>query len=209
MRCTIVALTLAAAVVAAGCGDKGASGAGGCEKVKRPAPRSVKANPPPGVLDPSKTYSLHFETSCGTFVVRLDLESAPNTTSSLVTLASHGFYDNTVFHRIVPDFVIQGGDPTQTGAGDPGYSTTDVPPGDARYTKGVVAMAKTPTEPRGTAGSQFFVVTAGDAGLQPDYAIVGKVVSGIDVVDRIGKLGSASGRPTKTVVVRRARVVVS
>jgi peptidyl-prolyl cis-trans isomerase B (cyclophilin B) len=209
VRCTIAAVTLAAALVAAGCGNKSASGAGGCEKVKRPAPRSVKASPPPGVLYPSKTYSLRFETSCGTFVVRLDLKSAPATTASLVKLTSHGFYDNTIFHRIVPDFVIQGGDPTQTGAGGPGYSTDDAPPSDARYTKGVVAMAKTPSQRSGTAGSQFFVVTAGDAGLSPDYAIVGKIVSGMDVVDRIGKFGSTSGRPTKTVVIRKARVVVS
>jgi peptidyl-prolyl cis-trans isomerase B (cyclophilin B) len=209
VRCTVVILTLAAAIVASGCGDKSASGAGGCEKVKRPAPRAVKASPPPGILDPSKTYSLRFETSCGTFVVRLDLKSAPTTTASLVKLASHGFYDNTIFHRIVPDFVIQGGDPTQSGDGGPGYSTDDAPPANARYTEGVVAMAKTQTEPSGTAGSQFFVVTAGDAGLAPDFAIVGKVVSGMDAVERIGKLGTSSGRPTRTVVIRKARVVVS
>ncbi len=83
--------------------------------------------------------------------------------------------------------MIQGGDPTGTGTGGPGYSTVDKPPANAKYTHGVVAMAKTATEPAGTAGSQFFVVTAPDAGLPPDYAIVGKVTKGLDVVDRIGE----------------------
>ena len=76
-----------------------------------------------------------------------------------------------------------GGDPTQSGSGGPGYQTRDVPPGDASYVKGVVAMAKTQAEPRGTSGSQFFVVTGADIGLPPDYAIVGTVTDGLAVVD--------------------------
>ncbi len=100
-----------------------------------------------------------------TFVVTLDPESAPATAASLVALAEAGFYDDTVFHRIVPGFVIQGGDPTQTGGGGPGYQTVDVPADDAAYTHGVVAMAKAGPEPPGTAGSQFFVVTGADVGL--------------------------------------------
>lgn len=199
-----------AALAASGCGGGSGSSAGGCEDVTAPKPRSETSQPPPGVLDPRKTYSLHFETSCGTFVVRLDPRLAPKTTASLVHLASHGFFDDTIFHRIVPGFVIQGGDPTQTGEGGPGYTTTDPPPAAARYTRGVVAMAKTQAQPAGTAESQFFVVTAGDAGLPPEYAIVGKVSSGMDVVDRIGKLGDEStGDPTKTVVLRKVSVVVS
>jgi cyclophilin family peptidyl-prolyl cis-trans isomerase len=206
----LVAILLSLAVVAAaGCGGKGASSAGGCESVAPPKPRSESRTPPPGVLDPAKTYSLRFETTCGTFVARLDQKLAPHTAASLVALARSGYYDDTVFHRIIPGFVVQAGDPTQTGAGGPGYSTADAPPANARYTKGVVAMAKTQAEPPGTAGSQFFVVTAGDAGLPPDYAIVGKVSSGMSVVDRIGKLGDQSGTPTETVVVRKASVVVS
>ncbi len=78
-----------------------------------------------------------------------------------------------MFHRIVPGFVIQGGDPTQSGNGGPGYSTVDTPAQDTTYTQGVVAMGKTASEASGTAGSQFFVVTAQDAGLPPDYAVVG------------------------------------
>ena len=99
--------------------------------------------------------------------------------------------------------------PTATGTGGPGYSTVDPPPKSARYTHGVVAMAKTGTDPPGTAGSQFFVVTAKDAALPPDYAVVGKVTSGLDVVDRIGKLGDASEQPTQPIVIDHVRVQTS
>ena len=102
--------------------------------------------------------------------------------------------------------MIQGGDPTATGTGGPGYSTVDTPPKNAAYTHGVVAMAKTATEPAGTAGSQFFIVTVKNAGLPPDYAIVGKVIQGLDVVDHIGTLGDASQQPTQVVEIQRATV---
>ena len=99
--------------------------------------------------------------------------------------------------------MIQGGDPTQSGAGGPGYSTVDRPPSDAAYVKGVVAMAKTQAEPAGTAGSQFFVVTGDDIGLPPDYAIVGKVTKGLDVVELIDTQGdAATEQPLRPVVVR-------
>jgi cyclophilin family peptidyl-prolyl cis-trans isomerase len=147
-----------------------------------------------------------FSTNCGDFTVQLDAETAPNTAASLVMLAENGFYDDTIIHRIVPQFVIQGGDPTGTGSGGPGYKTVDKPPADARYTKGVVAMAKTGAEPAGTSGSQFFVVTGDDIGLPPDYAIVGEVTGGLDVVEHIGTLGDASEQPTETIVIQSVRV---
>ena len=142
-------------------------------------------------------------------MIALDQTLAPHTAASLVSLARAGFYNRTIFHRIVPGFVIQGGDPTQTGAGGPGYKTVDRPPASARYVKGVVAMAKAQLERPGTSGSQFFVVTAADAGLTPDYAIVGRVTRGMSVVDRIGKLGDASEHPTQTVEIERVRITVS
>jgi cyclophilin family peptidyl-prolyl cis-trans isomerase len=138
----------------------------------------------------------------GTFAIRLDAKDSPHTVASFEKLARKGFFDGTIFHRIVPGFVIQGGDPSGSGSGGPGYTTTDPPPADARYTKGVVAMAKTSQQPAGTAGSQFFVVTGADAGLPPEYALLGKVVSGMDVVEKIGELGDPqTERPTKRVVV--------
>jgi len=118
-----------------------------------------------------------------------------------------GFFAGTRFHRIVPGFVIQGGDPTQSGSGGPGYSTVDPPAQDARYEKGVVAMAKTGVEPPGTSGSQFFVVTADDAGLPPDYAIVGRVTDGLDVVMAIDAQGDAATElPLKPIVVESVTV---
>jgi cyclophilin family peptidyl-prolyl cis-trans isomerase len=164
--------------------------ASGCKQVPQPAGKGVgDLKKPTEKLDPDKTYELTFNTNCGKFVVQLDQKTAPNTSASLVYLAKQKFYDGLTFHRIVPDFVIQGGDPTGKGDGGPGYSTVDKPPADAKYTKGVVAMAKTQDEAPGTSGSQFYVVTAADAALPPDYAVVGKVVSGQDVVDLIGTKG--------------------
>jgi cyclophilin family peptidyl-prolyl cis-trans isomerase len=160
-------------------------------------------------LDADKTYRLVFQTNCGDFTITLNQKVAPNATGSLVSLAKRGFFDDTFFHRIVPGFVIQGGDPTGKGTGGPGYATHDRVPQNAAYVHGVVAMAKTVAEPPGTAGSQFFVVTSADAGLPPDYAIAGKVTSGLDVVDRIGKLGDAQEQPTRPIVISKVRVETS
>jgi cyclophilin family peptidyl-prolyl cis-trans isomerase len=175
--------------------------ASGCKQVSAPKPKpDGGAKKPTQPLDASKAWTLTFKTNCGAFTVKLDLKSAPKASASMVSLAKAGFFKNTIFHRIVPGFVIQGGDPTGKGTGGPGYSTRDKPPANAAYTKGVVAMAKSGQEPAGTAGSQFYVVTGADAGLPPDYAIIGKVVKGLPVVERIGKLGDANEQPTQTVV---------
>ena len=158
---------------------------------------------PKAQLDPAKTYVATVTTNCGEFQIALDAKRAPKTGGAFKALADAGFYDGTSFHRIVPGFVIQGGDPTQTGTGGPGYSTVDAPASGATYKKGVVAMAKTEDEPAGTAGSQFFVVTGDDVGLPPDYAVAGTVTDGLDVVERIGALGDpATEQPLQPVVVR-------
>jgi len=180
-----------------------------CAKVRQPKPhRPGVLKPPTTRLDPSKRWLLTFRTSCGTFVVLLQPKTSPHATASLVALARRGYFDGTVFHRIVPGFVIQGGDPTQTGTGGPGYTTVDTPKATTRYLRGDVAMAKTSIEPRGAAGSQFFVMTA-DAPLPPDYAVVGRVVAGAGVVQRVGKLGDRAdpnGTPTQVVVIDRITV---
>lgn len=142
-------------------------------------------------------------TSEGSFAVRLDVTDSPNAVGSFEQLARKGFFDGTIFHRIVPGFVIQGGDPTGTGTGGPDYTTIDTPPADTRYVRGTVAMAKTAQEAAGAAGSQFFVVTGASTGLPPDYAVLGQVVRGLTVVDRIGRLGNPqTEKPTKRVVIR-------
>jgi peptidyl-prolyl cis-trans isomerase B (cyclophilin B) len=156
------------------------------------------------LLDKSKAYTVNVLTNFGSFEIRLDVGDSPCTTSSFAALVRRHFFDGTRFHRIVPGFVIQGGDPTATGRGGPGYSVRDVPPRNSLYTEGVVAMAKSPTEPSGTSGSQFFVVTAVNAGLQPEYAILGVVTKGLKVVRKIGKLGNpVTEKPTRRVVVLR------
>jgi len=153
------------------------------------------------------TQELVFETSRGAFTVALEPDSSPATTSSMLDLARKGFFDGTHFHRVVPGFVIQGGDPTGTGTGGPGYKTVDPPEPGTRYTKGVVAMAKAAAEPPGTAGSQFFVVTAEDAGLPPEYAVIGRVNDGLDVVEEIGRLAErGSERPSERVVIESVTV---
>jgi peptidyl-prolyl cis-trans isomerase B (cyclophilin B) len=184
-----------------------------CRRVSTPQPKPNGGERRPHArLAPGATYDVRLQTNCGSFTIRVDQRRSPATAASFVSLAHRGFFDHTTFHRIVPGFVIQGGDPTGTGTGGPGYSTRDVPSQATTYTKGVVAMAKTGSEPAGTAGSQFYVVTGADAGLQPDYAVLGRVVRGLGVTDRIDKLGDPSsgeaGTPLQPVVISRATVSV-
>jgi peptidyl-prolyl cis-trans isomerase B (cyclophilin B) len=209
-------LALALVVVAAGCGGGGGaetavSDREECEQVEPPEQqRKTTSQKPTEPLDGTRTYRLVLATSCGEFTIELDPEAAPNASASLVQLARSGYFDGTTFHRVVPGFVIQGGDPTGTGSGGPGYSTVDPPPATAAYTEGVVAMAKTPSDPAGTAGSQFFVVTAQDAGLPRDYAVVGRVTQGLDAVRRIEALGDRqTERPRQPVVIERVTVEMS
>ena len=215
MRAQLV--LIASLAFLAGCGgddsettESVVTGADECASVDAPEARDPEPSEAPAEpLDTSKTYTLTFDTSCGSFTVTLDQELAPTTAASLVALANAGYFDDTIFHRVVPGFVIQGGDPTQTGGGGPGYSTVDPPPADAAaYTKGVVAMAKSGVEAPGTGGSQFFVVTSETAAdvLTPDYSIVGEVTEGMDTVERIDALGVGDGPPSQPVVVNGVTV---
>jgi cyclophilin family peptidyl-prolyl cis-trans isomerase len=158
------------------------------------------------LLDPARTYTVTVRTNLATFAIELNVKDSPCTTSSFASLVRRKFFDGTRFHRIVPGFVIQGGDPTGTGTGGPGYTVRDIPKINTTYSKGVVAMAKSLNAPRGTAGSQFFVMTANST-LPPDYAILGKVASGLDVVERIGRLGHATNeKPRRKIVVLRMTI---
>jgi cyclophilin family peptidyl-prolyl cis-trans isomerase len=177
---------------------------GTCQEAKEPESKEADLDrpslkPTPGIVT--------FATSCGTFTVRLDTERAPKTSASVAFLVKQGVYDDTTFHRVAPSFVIQGGDPLGDGTGGPGYFVDERPPDDLIYSRGVVAMAKSPAEPPGRSGSQFFVVTApADAGLQPDYALVGEVEDGYETVERIEALGEVGGDgpPSQTVVIEEA-----
>jgi len=227
----LTALLCALALVLAACGDDDAASApakdaktteqkaaeppaedrAGCRDVEQPPPRDGGGQTKPRqALDPGKTYEVVLRTSCGDFTIRLDQKTSPKVAAAFAALARSGFLDDTIFHRIVPGFVIQGGDPTASGTGGPGYSPTDRVPPDAAYVPGVVAMAKAGNEPAGTAGSQFFVVTGPDAGLTPDYALLGKVTKGMDVVQAIGELGDpasgGTGAPLQSVAIEKAKV---
>ncbi len=208
---------LALALAACGGGSKQSSeqtttDANGCIPASAPATGARSETKPTARLSPSKTYDVTFRTNCGSFTIRLATKTSPATTASFASLTRKGFFDHTIFHRIVPSFVIQGGDPTATGTGGPGYTTIDPPPASTRYTLGVAAMAKGANDPPGAAGSQFFVVTAADAQLPPEYAVLGKVVRGLPVVQKIGRLGDPAsggeGTPTETVEIQKATVHV-
>jgi cyclophilin family peptidyl-prolyl cis-trans isomerase len=200
----VVAVGVVAAIlIARGGGDDSGSGTGaaGCREVEVPEPKEVSFEAPKQTVKRSDRLSAEVETSCGTFTIELDAARAPKTVNSFAFLAREGFYDELSFHRVVPGFVVQGGDPLGDGTGGPGYSVEEKPPPNLAYTKGVVAMAKSPAEPPGRSGSQFFVVLGPDAGLPPEYALVGRVSDGFDVVERIGELGQPNERPKQTVVI--------
>ena len=221
----VLVLCVACALLVAACGEDDDGGGetaatpapteaapAGCEAAEAPEPKGEgDLKKPTGQLDPAKTYVATVSTNCGDFEITLDPQRAPKTGGSFKSLADKGFYDGTTFHRIVPGFVIQGGDPKGDGTGGPGYSVAEPPPKDLMYGKGVVAMAKTGAEPAGTSGSQFFVVTAEDAGLPPDYALLGKVSAGQDVVDKIGvaEIDPATEQPAEPVVIRSVKVAES
>jgi cyclophilin family peptidyl-prolyl cis-trans isomerase len=151
-------------------------------------------------------------TNCGTIRILLAVRRSPKTTSSFAGLVRNGFYDGLTFHRIAKpggnDYVIQGGDPRGDGNGGPGYSVVEKPSKRTRYVRGVVAMAKTATDPPGTSGSQFFIVTARDTRLPPEYALLGRVVGGDRVVSRIARLQTdpVSEMPIDPVVIASARI---
>lgn len=206
----LVAVGIVAAILISrsGGGDdsSAATGANGCKEVEKPEPKHVSLKAPKQTLKKGEELTAVVRTSCGSFDIALATGEAPKTANSFAYLAEEGFYDGLTFHRIVPEFVIQGGDPLGTGTGGPGYKVVEKPPANLAYTKGVVAMAKSGAEPPGTSGSQFFVVTSADAGLPPEYALVGKVDKGMDVVEKIGKVPTEGERPTEPVVMEKVTI---
>lgn len=214
----LLAISLSIAALLGGCGSDDEGGGdgggetstettaqtspGGCREVGPAESRQTQLPPPPEqAVTPGERLTAVVETSCGTFKIALDTERAPKTVNSFVYLSEQGFYDGLAFHRIATDFVIQGGDPLGNGTGGPGYSVDETPPSNLAYTRGIVAMAKSEVEPPGRSGSQFFVTLPGDLGLPPDYALIGKVSEGIDVVDRIGALGNPDQSASRTVLI--------
>jgi cyclophilin family peptidyl-prolyl cis-trans isomerase len=159
---------------------------------------------PPMVIDAEKRYTATMVTSKGTIVIALDPIAAPKTVNNFVFLARYHYFDGVGFHRIIPGFVIQGGDPEGTGMGGPGYRFADELPKPGRYPVGSWAM---PNAGPNTNGSQFFIITgAHGAGLPPQYSLFGAVVSGGDVVQAIDAIGTSSGKPAERVVMESVTI---
>jgi cyclophilin family peptidyl-prolyl cis-trans isomerase/predicted small secreted protein len=180
----------------------------GCDAAEAPKPKSTSFKKPTVKPDRNAKLTAVVDTSCGTLEIKLDSRRAPKTAASFSFLARKGFFDGLPFHRIVAGFVVQGGDPKGTGEGGPGYSVVEAPPENLKYTKGVVAMAKTELEKPGTSGSQFFIVTGQDIGLPPDYALVGEVSKGMDVVDKLAEVPADpnAGTPVAPVLINSIEI---
>ena len=154
---------------------------------------------PPMTIDPSKNYTATVATTAGTFTIDLDAKSAPTTVNNFVFLANKGYYHCVIFHRVIPSFMDQTGDPTGTGDGGPGYTIPDELPAkaadaSAQYPLGSVAMANTGQPDSG--GSQFFIVAGPEGESLPNsYTLFGQVQSGMDVVNKINAQGSTAGVP--------------
>ncbi|HXQ58871.1 MAG TPA: peptidylprolyl isomerase [Acidimicrobiales bacterium] len=199
--------TADAAAVAAGCPHDPT-------QVLKPA---TYTSAPAMAIDTTKTYTATVKTDVGTFVITFDAKQSPISVNNFVFLAQKGFFNCVSFHRVIPGFVVQGGDPTGTGTGGPGYKYAEKGPAPAanpamQYPLGSVAMANSnspaTTDPN-TNGSQFFIVTGAQGeSLPPDYTLFGQVTSGMSVVDQISTDGSASGTPP-TIIHRMLTVTVS
>ncbi len=188
----------------------------GCRHVPAPAPRTGEpASEPTGQLDPAHSYTVLLTTNCGPIVIALAVGEAPKTTASFAHLVQIGYYNDLTFHRVVPGFVIQGGDPNGDGTGGPSWQIVEPPPANLRYTKGVVAMAKGGSAPAGASASQFFIVTGSTVNLPPVYALVGHVVGGERAVEAIARVpteapaeGGPPSKPRAPMVIEHATLSV-
>jgi cyclophilin family peptidyl-prolyl cis-trans isomerase len=162
------------------------------------------ATAPPMIIDPAKRYTAEMVTTKGDLTIALDPIAAPRTVNNFVFLSRYHYYDGIVFHRVIPGFVLQGGDPEGTGRGGPGYKFEDELPARGRYEIGSLAMANAGPN---TNGSQFFIVSGPDGtSLPPSYSLFGQVVKGLDVVKAIESVGSRSGAPSEDVVIESVSI---
>ncbi len=161
-------------------------------------------SPPPMCIDPQRRYQAEMVTSKGTMTIALDPLAAPRTVNNFVFLARYHYFDGIVFHRIIPGFVVQGGDPEGTGRGGPGYRFADELPPPGRYEVGSLAMANAGPD---TNGSQFFIISGPDGvRLPPQYSLFGKVVKGLDVVAALDATGTRSGKPQERVTIESVTI---
>lgn len=173
------------------------------------APRQQQFRSAPELgIDPAKRYTATMSTSMGEMVIALDPVKAPNTVNNFVFLALHHYFDGIVFHRIINGFVCQGGDPTGTGRGGPGYRFEDELPRSGQYEIGSVAMANAGPD---TNGSQFFLISGpSGAQLPPQYSLFGKIVKGLDVLDAMQRVSTdRNDRPHEDVVINSVTIAVA
>ena len=163
------------------------------DQVKKEDNPKTMAAQPEMQIDQNKTYTATLKTSEGDIEIALNAKQTPITVNNFISLSRSDFYNNTIFHRVIKGFMIQGGDPTGTGSGDPGYKFNDEP-FEGEYTRGIVAMANSGSN---TNGSQFFIIH-GDTPLKKDYVIFGKVTAGLDVVDKIATAPTQPGGESST-----------
>ena len=206
------ALAASAVLALAGCGSDDGSGDGGSSGAETTAISGETECPPEGgaevratsfeqappmCIDEAKTYTATMTTDAGEVTIELDAKQAPETVNNFVVLARYKYYDGLTFHRVIKDFMAQGGDPSGDGSGGPGYEFDDELPEQGDYEIGSVAMANAGAN---TNGSQFFIIT-GDAGVQlpPSYSLFGKVTQGMDAVEKIEADGSAGDGAPATV----------
>jgi cyclophilin family peptidyl-prolyl cis-trans isomerase len=214
----LVALLLCLGLVATACGGSGKdsasppkAGADGCDHSK-PAAASEKRgtfSKPDTVLDPGEKAEIDMVTSCGDLKIQLDTDKANPIPNSVAFLVRKKFYDGLTFHRIITDFVLQGGDPNGNGTGGPGYEVVGTPPRDYRYRLGDLAMAKTGMAPAGASGSQFFVISGPSGqGLPPEYGILGHAgdEESLATIRAIDALGVRDGPPSEPVLIESMRL---
>ena len=183
--------------------DIGGVACDGTEPAAASATKPEFDAPPDLVIDPDVAHTAVLTTSCGTITIELFAAESPQTVNNFVFLARQGFYDGVTFHRIVPGFVIQGGDPTGTGTGGPGYRFEDEPV-KRRYQAGTVAMANAGPN---TNGSQFFITLGPTPHLDNRHSVFGEVVEGLDVVKRIGGVPTGrQDRPVTPVVMNKVTI---
>ena len=218
-----VCAVIASALLIVGCGGSGSSDAkntvttpratSGCtfEKPSTAGAKVQQFTRPRKVLQAGKRYAIDFTTTCGAIRVVLDRTRGGAIPNSIAFLAGKRFYDGLTFHRVVPDFVLQGGDPAGDGSGGPGYRVVGAPPRIYRYRIGDLAMAKTQNAPRGDAGSQFFVISGADGmQLPPDYGILGHASGkgSFTTISRIAAFAIGDTAPSQPVWIVTARLKV-
>jgi cyclophilin family peptidyl-prolyl cis-trans isomerase len=180
-----------------------------CPAADGSSPKRQKFDaPPPMCIDPARQYTATMVTNKGTMTIALDPIAAPKTVNNFVVLARYHYFDGVGFHRVIPGFVLQGGDPEGTGRGGPGYRFEDELPKSGRYEVGSLAMANAGPD---TNGSQFFVISGPDGvRLPPKYSLFGKVVAGLDVVATIDAIGTpGAGKPKETVTIESVTIADS